>query len=142
MAWTPRRAFAAVAVLVASLLLLDAPAPAAMHPRASSNAAPAAAAAATAPNIFIYHVDDLRDAIPGGIDPMQFMPKALAWMSDGRRYTQSFISDPSCCPSRASMMTGRYPHNSGVPTQQAGPSFDGPHSMACYLQGAGYATYE
>jgi len=102
----------------------------------------AAAAADPRPNIFIYHLDDLRDAIPGGIDPLQYMPKATAWMADGRRYTQSFVSDPSCCPSRASMMTGRYPHNSGVPSQQDGANFDGPHSMACYLQGAGYVTYE
>jgi arylsulfatase A-like enzyme len=100
-----------------------------------------AAAADTRPNIFVYHLDDLRDAIPGGIDPLQYMPQAQAWMADGRRYRQAFVADPSCCPSRASMMTGRYPHNDGVPSQQDGAHFDGPHSMACYLQGAGYSTY-
>ena len=62
-------------------------------------------------------------------------------MADGRRYTQMFVADPSCCPSRASLMTGRYPHNNGVQDQQDGPLFDGPHSMACYLRTAGYATY-
>ncbi len=69
------------------------------------------------------------------------MPKTRAWMADGRRYTQMFVADPSCCPSRAAMMTGRYPHNNGVQDQQDGPLFDGPHSMACYLRTAGYATY-
>ena len=69
------------------------------------------------------------------------MPKTRAWMTAGRRYTQMFIADPSCCPSRAAMMTGRYPHNNGVLDQQDGPLFDGPHSMACYLRNAGYATY-
>ena len=39
-------------------------------------------------------------------------------------------------------MTGRYPHNNGVRTQQDGPVFDSEHSMACYLRDAGYATYE
>jgi N-acetylglucosamine-6-sulfatase len=125
---------ALVCALVAGLLGLTAPAPG-----ASASAPPAVAD--TRPNIFVYHLDDLRDAIPGGIDPLQYMPKTRAWMSQGRRFTQSFVADPSCCPSRASMMTGRYPHNNGVLDQQDGPSFDGPHSMACYLRGAGYATY-
>ena len=101
----------------------------------------AAAAAATGPNIFFYNLDDLRDAFPGAIDPLQFMPKARAWLVDGRRYTQTFVADPSCCPSRAALMTGRYPHNNGVLDQQDGPLFDGPHSMACYLRNAGYVTY-
>jgi N-acetylglucosamine-6-sulfatase len=101
----------------------------------------AAAVADTRPNIFFYNLDDLRDAFPGGIDPLRFMPKTRAWMADGRRYTQMFVADPSCCPSRAAMMTGRYPHNNGVQDQQDGPRFDGPHSMACYLRAAGYSTY-
>jgi N-acetylglucosamine-6-sulfatase len=109
--------------------------------RSVAGAAQAAALAETRPNIFVYNLDDLRDAFPGAIDPMQFMPKARAWMTTGRRYTQTFVADPSCCPSRSSLMTGRYPHNNGVRDQQDGPLFDGPHSMACYLRDAGYATY-
>jgi N-acetylglucosamine-6-sulfatase len=100
-----------------------------------------AVAATTGPNIFFYNLDDLRDAFPGAIDPLRFMPKTRAWMADGRRYTQMFVADPSCCPSRASLMTGRYPHNNGVRDQQDGPLFDSAHSMACYLRTAGYATY-
>jgi len=108
-------------------------------------AAPAAAApaaiAADAPHIFFYNLDDLRDAFPGGIDPLQYMPKLRSWMDPGTRFTQSFVADPSCCPSRSSLMTGRYPHNNGVRNQQDGPKFDKAHSMACYFQSAGYATY-
>jgi N-acetylglucosamine-6-sulfatase len=100
-----------------------------------------AAAAAVPPNVFIYHLDDLRDAFPGGIDPLQYMPQTRSWMSTGRRYTQSFVNDPSCCPSRASMLTGRYPHNNGVLDQQAGPQFPAQYSLSCYLDRAGYATY-
>jgi len=98
-------------------------------------------AAAVRPNIFVYNLDDLRDAFPGGIDPLQFMPKLRSWMAGGRRFTKTFVADPSCCPSRSSLMTGRYPHNNGVLNQQDGPKFDGAHSMACYLRDAGYATY-
>jgi N-acetylglucosamine-6-sulfatase len=101
-----------------------------------------AAAAAGAPNIFFYNLDDLRDAFPGGIDPLRFMPKVRQWMADGTRYKQTFVADPSCCPSRSSLMTGRYPHNNGVHNQQEGPNFDGAHSMGCYFQNNGYVTYE
>ena len=62
-------------------------------------------------------------------------------MVEGRRFTQHFVADPSCCPSRAAMMTGRLPHNNGVRLQSQGPAFDHPHSMACYLRSSGYSTY-
>jgi len=97
--------------------------------------------APTRPNIFFYNVDDLRDAVPGGVDPLQFMPKLRQWMSGGARYSKSFVTDPACCPSRAALMTGRYPHNNGVRLQSQGGSLDYTHSMACYLRGAGYSTY-
>ena len=100
------------------------------------------ALAAAKPNIFFYNLDDLRDAFPGGVDPMQFMPKTLQWMSVGTRYANHFVTDPACCPSRSSLMTGRYPHNNGVKLQSEGPNFDFNHSMGCYLKSAGYATYE
>ena len=58
-------------------------------------------------------------------------------MAAGRRYPKHFVADPSCCPSRASLMTGRMPHNNGVRLQSQGPAFDHPHSMACYLRSAG-----
>lgn len=126
----------AVALL---LLLTPAATPAAAPPPAPS--ASAAQAAAAQPNVFFYNLDDLRDRLPGGVDPLQFMPKLRRWMADGTRYTNTFVAEPSCCPSRSSLMTGRYPHNNGVRLQAEGPRFDYPRSMACYLQGAGYTTY-
>jgi N-acetylglucosamine-6-sulfatase len=110
-------------------------------PPAHEAIAPAAEATADRPNIFFYNLDDLRDAFPGGMDPLDYMPRVSAWMAQGTRYRNSFVVDPSCCPSRSSLMTGRYPHNNGVRRQADGPSFDFAHSMACYLDGAGYATY-
>lgn len=93
------------------------------------------------PNVFFYNLDDLRDQVPGGIDPLQYMPKLRQWMADGTRFTKNFVTEPSCCPSRSAMMTGRYAHNNGVRLQSQGPRFDAPRSLACYLQGAGYRTY-
>ncbi|MGZ8577477.1 MAG: sulfatase-like hydrolase/transferase [Actinomycetota bacterium] len=127
-----------VALLAVALVMATDPAPSV----AESPPQPRAATAAIdTPNVFIYHLDDLRDALPGSIDPLQYMPKTLSWMAAGRRYTQSFVNDPSCCPSRASMLTGRYPHNNGVLDKQDGPQFPPQYSLACYLQRAGYATY-
>lgn len=136
---SPRRLRVAVlaVVLAATLLGPSGPAPSV----ADAPPPTRAAAALTGTNVFIYHLDDLRDAFPGAIDPLQYMPKTRQWMGTGRRYTQSFVNDPSCCPSRASMLTGRYPHNNGVLDQQAGPRFPSQYSLACYLQRAGYATY-
>jgi N-acetylglucosamine-6-sulfatase len=132
-----------LAAMVAGMLALapgHSAASARPSPRAPLVSAPAAAAAG-APNIFFYNLDDLRDRFPGTIDPLRFMPKVRQWMADGTRFTQSFVADPSCCPSRSSLMTGRYPHNNGVHNQQDGPKFDGAHSMGCYFQNNGYATY-
>jgi N-acetylglucosamine-6-sulfatase len=134
-----RSTFVAIAVLLGLAVVTPSAAPNATS--ASTSAVAPAAAVAGAPNIFFYNLDDLRDAFPGAIDPLQFMPKTRAWMASGRRYKQMFVADPSCCPSRAALMTGRYPHNNGVLDQQDGPAFDGAHSMACYLRTAGYATY-
>ena len=72
---------------------------------------------------------------------MTVMPKTRQWMADGRRFTKHFVTEPSCCPSRAALMTGRLSHNNGVKLQSQGPTFDHPHSMACYLRSAGYSTY-
>lgn len=115
--------------------------PAAAGPAALAAPAALPAAAATKPNIFFYNLDDLRDAVPGSVDPMTFMPKTRQWMAEGRRFPRHFVTEPSCCPSRAAMMTGRLAHNNGVRLQSQGPAFDHPHSMACYLRNAGYSTY-
>jgi N-acetylglucosamine-6-sulfatase len=117
------------------------PADASVDVKGETSGAASVAAAASRPNIFFYNLDDLRDAFPGGVDPLRFMPKTQAWMAQGRRFTQMFVADPSCCPSRAAMMTGRLPHNNGVRDQQDGPLFDGPNSMACRLRSAGYSTH-
>ena len=112
-----------------------------LSPVAAQEPAKEHAAAVVAPNIFFYNLDDLRDAVPGGVDPLQYMPEVRSWMAAGTRFRNSFVVDPACCPSRAALMTGRYPHNNGVRHQADGPLFDHAHSMACYLQAAGYRTY-
>lgn len=127
-------------VAIAAFAAVTAGSTAMANSRTEQRAA-APAAAPGAPNIFFYNLDDLRDAFPGGIDPLQFMPKTRGWMASGVRFANTFVTTPSCCPSRAALMTGRYAHNNGVRLQSQGPNFDSSHSMACYLRTAGYSTY-
>jgi arylsulfatase A-like enzyme len=90
--------------------------------------------AGTRPNVLVIMTDDQRR------DSMASMPRVMEWMADaGTLFTQGYVTTPSCCPSRAAILTGRYNHNNGVVTQ-LGPPFDETTSIAKYLGDAGYAT--
>ncbi len=65
----------------------------------------------------------------------------------GVSFANYYATEPICCPSRTSLLTGQYPHNTGVKTNQpqAGgyPTFKsrvGDHSLPSWLQASGYAT--
>lgn len=92
------------------------------------------AVAAKPPNILIVMTDDQRR------DSLANLPRIRRWLADGgTTFTQGYVTTPSCCPSRATTLTGRYDHNNGV-RRQTGPAFDESTSIARYLKGAGYRT--
>jgi N-acetylglucosamine-6-sulfatase len=94
------------------------------------------------PNIVFILTDDLS------LNLVPYMPHVLQMRQNGVTFTNYFVADSLCCPSRASIFTGRYPHNTGV-LANVGPSggYDAfrlnnmeSASFAETLSAAGYQT--
>lgn len=79
------------------------PAAAAGEPRPAG-----ASASGRRPNIVFVLTDDLAWNL------VQFMPHVLAMQKAGVTFVNYFVTDSLCCPSRSSIFTGRYPHDTGV----------------------------
>src|SRR3954453_21828868 len=60
------------------------------------------------PNIVFVLTDDLSD------DLLRFMPSVRELQREGTSFSHYFVSDSLCCPSRASIFTGKLPHDTGV----------------------------
>ncbi|MGH9042235.1 MAG: sulfatase family protein [Acidimicrobiia bacterium] len=90
---------------------------------------------AAQPNVVVIVTDDQRaDALVG-------MPQTRAYLGDGgATFSQAFVATPLCCPSRASILTGRYAHNNGVRTNRLTGSLDHTTTMQAALKTAGYQT--
>jgi arylsulfatase A-like enzyme len=95
-------------------------------------------AAKQRPNILIIVTDDQRDS-----QTMPLMPKTRDWFgADGKRFKNGLVTTPTCCPSRSSIMTGRYVHNHGVLTNFDGDAqnLNQKTTLQYYLKRAGYQT--
>jgi N-acetylglucosamine-6-sulfatase len=62
------------------------------------------------PNIILILADDLSWNL------VQYMPHVREMQASGVTFSRFFVSDSLCCPSRATIFTGKYPHNTGVYT--------------------------
>ncbi len=80
---------------------------------------------------------------------LRAMPNTLDLIAKrGMTFNDYYVSYPLCCPSRVSLMTGRYAHSNGVKGNiqpnggYFGFSFRAAmnHNIATWLQGAGYRT--
>ena len=86
------------------------------------------------PNILIVVTDDQRDA-------MRFLPEVQDFFGrGGTRFTRGFANTPLCCPARATLMSGQYPHNHGVWSNQDWEALDQEDTLQADLQAAGYTT--
>ncbi len=87
------------------------PSPASPPPPAAiaqNTPTPAPSSAAKRPNIVFILTDDLAWNL------VQYMPHVIKMQKEGATFANYFVTDSLCCPSRSSIFTGRYPHNTGI----------------------------
>src|SRR6266545_5678914 len=98
--------------------------------------------AATRPNVVFVLTDDLSWNL------VAHMPQVQRLQADGLTFNHYTVTDSLCCPSRSSILTGRFPHDTGVFTYGgADGGFDYFHdhgeegqTFATALQASGYRT--
>lgn len=122
----------------------------ASHPVAGAgwvSQAPAARSGASGsgsnrPNVVFVLTDDLSWNL------VRYMPHVVAMERHGLTFARYFVTDSLCCPSRTSIYTGQFPHNSGV-FSNTGPGGgfsaflahkDEKKTFATVLQSRGYQT--
>jgi arylsulfatase A-like enzyme len=93
----------------------------------------------TKPNVLVLLTDDQT------IESMRVMSGVRAQLgASGTTFEQSFVSNPLCCPSRATLYTGQYAHNHGVIGNRAPEGgygrLDKSEWLPVWLQRAGYHT--
>jgi arylsulfatase A-like enzyme len=94
------------------------------------------------PNIIFILTDDYASNL------VDFMPNLKAMQKEGVTFSNYYVSNSLCCPSRSSIFTGMLPHNSGVETNTKPNGgydaytehADAQKSFCVALQHAGYKT--
>ncbi|MGV1048400.1 MAG: sulfatase [Solirubrobacterales bacterium] len=107
------------------------------------------------PSFVVIQTDDetidqlYAEFTPVGGATIRAMPYTLELIADrGVTFNRYYVSYPLCCPSRVSLLTGRYAHNhnvrGNVPPEGGYTGFSirnaNSHNIATWLQGAGYRT--
>jgi arylsulfatase A-like enzyme len=100
------------------------------------------------PNIILIMSDDMGFSDPGCYGGEIATPNLDGMARDGVRFTQ-FYNTARCCPTRASLLTGLYPHQAGIGHMMEDRGLDGYRgdlndrcvTIAEVLEPAGYRTY-
>lgn len=98
-----------------------------------------AAQAAKSPNVIFIYTDDqnVYDF------KRRYMPRTFRLLRDpGTNFSDFVVATPLCCPSRATFMTGDYPHNDGVFSNPSGYRNleDKFNTLPVWMHNAGYRT--
>jgi len=90
--------------------------------------------------IFILTDDQAPDSL--GVAGNRFVqtPHLDAMAADGAYFRRAYVPTPQCAPSRASILTGRYPHATGVMTNRDARLPPSLQTMSGALKEQGYAT--
>lgn len=94
------------------------------------------------PNVVLVQTDDLSS------DLVRYLPEVQRMQREGADFTDYSVTDSLCCPSRSSLLSGEFPHNTGVFTNSGK---DGGYrtfrrnggedsTIGTELQNAGYQT--
>lgn len=100
------------------------------------------------PNIVLIMADDMGYSDIGCFGGEIQTPNLNALATGGLRFTQ-FYNTARCCPTRASLITGLYPHQAGVGHMMEDKGYEAYHgdlnnrcvTIAEVLKLAGYSTY-
>lgn len=102
-----------------------------------------AAGAPRRPNFLFIYTDDQRwDAVAAlGRKPWMRTPNMDRLMREGATFDNAFVTTSLCAPSRSSLLTGCYPHRTGVADNERESMLrDDVPVVFQYLQEAGYGT--
>ncbi len=107
--------------------------------RSAAEPSTGSATAAQPPNLLLVIVDDqARNSFA-----RPYMPLTIKNLVDhGTRFANGLAAPPDCCPDRAGILTGQYPHNHGVFSNTPGYlALRHPYNtLPVWLQRAGYRT--
>ena len=132
-----RRRFLAQAAAGSALLGAQAAAP-----RVFAASAAAPAVTSSRPNILVIVTDQQHLRTISGLgDRSLATPNLDRLMARGTCFTQSFSAGTVCCPSRAALLTGRTPCETGVVHNAAARVRDGIANSGQLLAAAGYECY-
>jgi len=93
------------------------------------------------PNIVVIMTDDLDVNTLHEMLQRNLMPNLQnSIIEKGTEFTNSFVTNSLCCPSRSTFLTGQYSHNHGVIKNPQIQNLNDNHTLATWLQNAEYQT--